>query len=277
VRGDSTECEQEILSDVRRSYIISPMAHNVLVPLRSGRQIDSATAAGDERRIRQHRASTPVSVELIKRIENVSLDDSLAVQAVFDSISAIRDIDTKIEACGKLLARNPRDFVDKLKLLLAFCYGEEKYDLFAALQLLEDIVENGSDVTAQSIARELMTMYRRQREEFKNNVREEDRAEDEFENLAAMDPFTIDAPTVFHWISQKEYDYLEGGVWYGRDHYWSRAFLFIRPYYLLIIDAIWCKFRDKVIQLFHMPPPPSVTHAGDRYLLSAADSLRCII
>lgn len=263
-------------SDIRREFIVSPMAHNILVPHRLSQKAYPANVVGGPRRIKQYRVSKPVPDELVESIEHVSLDDSLAVQEVLRVIREVPDIDVKIEACFRMLGRGPRRCTDEIKLLLASCFGDGKGDITTALQILDDIVKQGSDTGVQKRASELTAVYRRQREEYES-TRDENRTDDKFENLAAIDQFTIDTPTVFHWISQKEYDYLEGGMQCGRDHYWSRAFLFIKPHCLLIIDAMWCKLPDCVLQLFHMPPSVSVTSDGDRYLLSNGDSLRCII
>ncbi len=282
-------------NDSRRRFIISPIAHNIVVPhyilpaSRAGDRggvvpVETKRGGGDQepgriplRRTRSRGLPGLHDKELLDLIDGVSLEDSAAVQAVIDTISSIRDIDTKIAACDRLLARNPRGFVDRLKLYLAFCFGEEKMDINSAMQYLEDIIEHGCDEHALKAASELLAIYRQQTEESGSPQKEPVNAKKAFEGFKEQKPIKGEKPTRFHWISRREYDYLEGGVRYIKGCYWSRAFLFIKPYHLLIIDAIQTDTPRKAKQFFHMPPSVSVCQDGDRYLLRTADSLHCII
>ncbi|HUV36245.1 MAG TPA: heparinase II/III family protein, partial [Patescibacteria group bacterium] len=282
--------------DIRRRFIISPMAHNIVVPHsldtiggsgKRGQVVPLETKRGGEDHRRPGRVPLRRTFrrdlpklndrELLNLIAGVSLSDSAAIQAVIDTISAIRDIDTKIAACRRLLSRNPRGFVDKLELHLAFCLGEEKNDITSARRYLEDIIEYGTDDGAQTVARELLALYVQQQGEAEGGNEETTEAPEQPSVLTEEKPNMQAKPDRYHWISRRGYDYLEAGVQYRKGYFWSRAFLFIKPYHLLVIDVIQSDTPRKAKQLFHMPPSVGVTRDGDRYLLSTDDSLRCIV
>lgn len=86
-------------------------------------------------------------------------------------------------------------------------------------------------------------------------------------------------PEILTWISNTEFDYLEGCMRYGhRLTCHSRAILFIKPFYYLIVDRLVAKEKLHVKQCFHFPPDVSVTDEGDfRYILESAQGQFCII
>jgi hypothetical protein len=123
---------------------------------------------------------------------------------------------------------------------------------------------------------------------YENQLEEKEEAPEQAEieeDVSHMRPFQLmevkpnrkQIPAVYHWLSNRDYDYLEGGVLYGEGLHWSRAFLYIKPRCLLIIDVVEGEKDRKAKQLFHGPPSVSITRAGGRYIMTNSDSLHCIV
>ena len=86
-------------------------------------------------------------------------------------------------------------------------------------------------------------------------------------------------PDILTWISNAEYDYLEGYMQYSNRMFChNRAILFIKPSCFLIVDRLVAKEKMHVKQYFHFPPDVSVTDKGDFiYLLESAQGQSCIV
>jgi hypothetical protein len=84
-------------------------------------------------------------------------------------------------------------------------------------------------------------------------------------------------PAVDYWMSEPDFDYLEGRFQYAQFFEHTRAILFIKPYYFLVVDRIAVNRNCIVKSFFHMPPAVEVRRSGGDYILSVDDSLRCIM
>lgn len=272
--------------DYRRKYIISPMAHNIVVPFKKRDKIIQ-----DKEPVTK--AARPET-------------DYEKLEVEISSIERIPDLDRRISRCEEMLEKDLGRLENRVLIILAFTMEEAGRDQSRVRQCLERVLENGPHSEYYEVAREMLSLLGTDPDEmeFTDEVAEMESAltedgklqytigpesrQESAEELPSVErrdsiyktrvnPDRQESPEVHFWISKLDYDYLEGSFKYYRDIWHSRAILFIKPYYFLVVDRLSSSEPLMFKQLFHMPPQVEVAEHEDGYMLSVGDSLRCLI
>jgi len=280
-------------SDPRRIYIKSSIAHNVVVPYREE----------TKHLVRKSRLEyeSPSPTTRPRRL------DPLEVK--LNQIAMIGNTEDRISLLEGLLSDYVGDFEDRILIMLAFSYLETDTDSKAAEDCLMRVIDKGSQNEYYDVASELLSLkdeipdlndlekkgsdddhHREPVQAGTRGVEIKSRGKNATlpgdpssrENLSnksglhAIEADQRNRPVVDHWLSESNYDYLEGHFNYTWFFKHSRSILFVRPHYFLVVDRLDtedpCTFR----QLFHMPPDVEVLERSGGYTLSVGDSLKCL-
>ncbi|MBN1165017.1 MAG: heparinase II/III family protein [Candidatus Krumholzibacteriota bacterium] len=156
-------------SNPEREFIVSAAAHNVIVPYwrmeNKKAETNKKSEPGENRIIRKPDDPSPaavVDIPILSRIERISLENREKVHNLIASIGRLEDPEEMISAYHALLAKNPVEFEDQIKISLAFVYGETLGEKALAVDLLEEIIEKGPENRSYPIARDLLASFNRE-------------------------------------------------------------------------------------------------------------------
>lgn len=227
------------------------------------------------------------------------------LEKLFDRINTIKDPTLKIEILKHLEGTCTEILREKIFVMIALVYMETNNDS-AMKKYLEKVVELKSNSEYYNIAIQLLNTADEKYEDksdksslssrigmdqkmetrpvpfqqepgSKNSETGDKQPEaDSFNQL----PIRRNSKTdILTWISKKGFDYLEGSFCYTSNFSHSRAVLFVKPHYFIIVDKVKNKQqRMKIEQTFHFPPEVNVEDLGDgKYMLSSHDSLYCLM
>ena len=277
--------------DPGRKYVTSPLAHNIVVPFSK----QTATKQSGRKRIK----------DKTKR----------PFESIVEHTETLTDPADRIASCRQLLARDIGDLEDRVLLIMAMSLeelgsndqeareclerilaaeGGSPYSEIAA-QLLETldldaekmVFDDSSDMEAHSLPgtlppRTLLPQKDQLKIEgggiadHKTAMPDDDGRMDASPPSNTVRPDSRQSPEVRHWISNGEFDYLEGGFNYCRNFRHERAILFIKPFHFVIVDRIHDGIKFEYEELFHLKPGVKTAGAGNNYLLTAEDSLGCL-
>ena len=249
-----------------REYIISARAHNTIVPYRI------VTPAASTKKP-EYRG------DLESALEKISLE---------------KDPGKRADSFAGLLKTYEAEEAMRIKFLLAFVLAEELGDNEAAALQLKDIIRDSTNIEHINLAEEYLHTLDISGTEMPRPEKESERAlsppdghekssrSRDIEKNSALQEYKPPlgmGPEILTWISNTNYDYLEGCMQYGyRMFCHNRAILFIKPSCCLIVDRLVAKEKLHVKQHFHFSPDVSVTDKGDfRYILESAQGQFCIM
>ncbi len=292
-------------SDKRRKYVISPQAHNVIIPYRLGGATSGARVKSGTGRGKTAIKRPAVNIDLIESIQNT---------------------ETRIRECERALERAGGADEDRLLLVLAISYDELGTEPEKARAALERIIAKGPDNDSYEVANQLLATIGIAPSDI-DLVEEAAPAYEEpalretgprlvsrigtlrpksaspggeaaigqgagrergpnapSATLKAMMPSkklglpTDAAPIVDFWITNHDYDYVEGRFKYNNLFEHARAILFVKPHCFLVVDRIKSSEANTTFkQLFHVAPAVSVSKRGDGFVLEAGDSVSCLL
>lgn len=273
-----------------RKYIVSQEAHNGILPFRFVTPAESKAertpvTPGSRNRPKNEGHST-------KRVSGSIYRGDL--ESEINRISKETDPQKRADSCTELLERAQGDDKIRIKFMLAFVLAEELGENEAAAVQLNEIIRDSTDDEQIALARQyLALMERSQNESIKNDDSSSKEVFPPSVNIDSNRRKVAEArtvlkevrapsgkgPKVFAWISNPRFDYLEGSIRYERGFlHHSRAILFIKPYYFLIVDRFSSKQKIQLKQLFHFPPDVSViNNEGFGYILGSSNGKHCLM
>ena len=191
----------------------------------------------------------------------------------------LHDPEKKVDLYMALLDKAEDKDKARIKFTIAFVLAEEANDTSAAIVLLNDILNNSTDDEIVAHARQYLTIIGRTQDEPSKIGAEQEPAREIRTVLEKVRPPSGTGPKVLTWISAPKYDYLESYMRYERGYlHHSRAILFIKPHYYLVMDRFYSKEKLRVRQFFHFPPDVSVDDRGDSdYILETSQGRACIM
>ncbi|MCU0638515.1 MAG: heparinase II/III family protein [Candidatus Krumholzibacteria bacterium] len=277
--------------DPGRKYVTSPPAHNIVVPFS-----EQAAARPRGRERIEDRTKRPF-------------------ESIVEHTETLTDPAGRIASCRQLLARDIGDLEDRVLLIMAMSLEELGSNDQEARECLERILAMEGGSPYSEIASQLlgtldldvekmvfddssdMEVHGRpgtppartllpQDEPLKiegggigdpgTSVPDPGVRNDASPTSQTVRPDIKQSPEVRHWISNGDFDYLEGGFNYCRNFRHERAILFIKPFHFIIVDRIHDGIKFEYGELFHLKPGVKTAGAGNNYLLTAQDSLGCV-
>ncbi|MBN2070129.1 MAG: heparinase II/III family protein [Candidatus Krumholzibacteriota bacterium] len=279
-------------NDTERKFVISALAHNVIVPIVNSRKI----SIGKDDRVSDAGKDPPET----------------QLESMLVHIETIPQPSARIEALQQLKGLGSGRIKARVLLMLALSYEELGNNRGKAKECLEEIIAMESETDYGEIATQLLATLDTDIEEidFEESPELEGAAADgikkdrrvlaektpgasirqgeSFEkeekkaNIKvsskpwAVNPGHGEAPEVNYWIEDDDYCYLEGSFRYHRDFQHARAFLFIRPRTLILIDRIKTKGDYSFRQLFHLSPEVTAERSDNGYILSGPAGKKCL-
>ncbi|MBN2184675.1 MAG: heparinase II/III family protein [Candidatus Krumholzibacteriota bacterium] len=282
-------------SDLERKYVISPLAHNIIVP------------GGEISKIVHQPDTYPV-----KKNKEINTNQ---MESMFGFIESIEEPYTRIDALLQFLEKGSGEMRSRVLLMLALSYEELGDSQGKAKECLESIVALGSETDCYEIALQLLETLDLEIEDISfedggdiNTPRSDKDSKGQKENKPVLSeqtkkhlpleksqhkdkqktpdsetaptPWIVrpdhgQAPKVYFWIADEEYDYLEGSFRYSRNFQHGRAILFIKPQVFILLDRIKSSGEFSFRQLFHLPPSVSAKRSDNGYLLSGPEGEKC--
>jgi hypothetical protein len=244
------------------------------------------------------------NADMLSSIDSDVPDREQKLRILFDRINGIDDPRLKIEILRHLEGNTTGAGLEKVFIMIAMCYMEIN-DNLAAKEYLDKIVESEGDSEYYDIAVQLIgtldveyegesdrpsppvlietdqqpvnpPMNQQERLMKENSEADDGRMEgDSFDQPLIHDDHK---PDILTWMSKKKFDYLEGFLRYNSMCSHSRAVLFVKPHYFIIVDRVDIKQSMRIEQVFHFPPEVAVEDLGDgKWLLSSHDSVYCLM
>ena len=285
--------------DQGRKYVISPLAHNIIVPVEDSRQIVVRKRQLPDRRGR-NRAEAQI-------------------ETMLDHIESITSPSARIEALLQVLDKDIGDMEPRVLLIMAISYEELGSNQKKARECLERIIKIDSG-GYQEIAVQLLDMLdvdvedmvfddssdmevhmsgaKEKEAENKDPALVEETRKPSFPEKDArqkrmmqdktgkqdvevtsvpkiVKPDHGQTPRVHYWIANDDYDYLEGSYNYSKSFQHGRAILFVKPRVIIIVDRIMSKGELSFRQLFHLDPSVTAERSDCGYILSGPEETKC--
>ncbi len=245
----------------KRKYIVSKEAHNGVIPFRF---VTPAEKQGERVSITPGRRNKPEN-EGRSTKNRRRLGDKGKFESEMNIISRETDPEKKTESYRALLEAAEGDDAMCIKVALAFVLAEELGDNEAAAVQLNDIISDSTDMEHVALARQYLAIIGGPQDESikieENSRRDILRPDDKIESnrhrvveakteLKEVRPPSGKGPEVLTWISNPEFDYLEGYMRYEKGFFHhSRAILLIKPAYFLVVDRF-----SSLTQITKEPP-----------------------
>ena len=291
--------------DQGRKYVISPLAHNIIVPVEDSRRIVIR-----EKQFPGKRGKGKTETQ---------------IEAMLDQIESITSPSARIGALLQVMEREIGGLEPRVLLIMAMSYEELGGNQKKARECLERIIKIGSGSGYQEIAVQLLDMLdvdvedmvfddssdmeihmsgvkEKEKENggekkdpvlveeirkpslLREDSRREKRSQDEVgkQNVEVTSvprivrPDHGQTPRVHHWITNDDYDYLEGSYNYSKLFQHGRAILFVKPQVIIIVDRIMSKGELSFRQLFHLDPSVTAERSDRGYMLSGPEETNCI-
>lgn len=287
-------------NDPRRKYLVSGPAHNILVPYTRRAAVEPGRTNSD---ITAWEQTTTDAKRIVARIEQTGMmenaqdridayvvllnynagehEDKILILIALSYQEVESGTEKSREYLEKIVKKGPQsEYYAVAKEVLA-TLGVSADEM----EFVDEPAEQGIDPGAHGVAGEQGGAAAESGGFKRINISSMtgDETKQDPGGTAGAARYTSDAadkvrvPTVDHWISNADFDYLEGRFAYNKYFTHSRAILFIKPHCFLIVDGAKANRACMIKQFFHMPPQVEVAERGNGYMLSVGDSMRCLL
>lgn len=288
--------------DPRRRYIVSGPAHNIVVPyrMRQEKAKKRKTAASNKKSKRElNRISSRLKrrINEINKMENIEQKISAYEDLLNEDLGEMEDMILILLALGydesKTNQQRATSCLEKVvKKGARSKYSQVAREMLAVQEIKPEDKKLESEKPEKEKTRSRIKRIgagkpknpkaERSKKPYIRNrtagsLKKKKASAYPSSSLKPVAAFRNRKPIVDFWISEPAFDYLEGRFQYQWFFEHARAILFIKPYCFLIVDRMYTKNQCTLKQLFHMPPAVKVSKRSDGFLLSAMDSMRCLV